>query len=252
MAEASRLSSQAAHRVDLDVKHLGRLGRNLPTQLLKDHGARFNKQRHVWEVPAFSNLFPFMPYISKGARMTTVDCVFSKLEARVQARLETECSQGFMVLPGKVRGPVTRVLRLPKAPPGYKWESAPVDSGCTALLKTSSNGFTSVNPHSTRTVRVANNEVIPVSGEGTFQFTAVCDKGKLHAFSAKHAVYAPGLRNLISGGIFEDQGHEVSLKGDKSQRQVGTAQVNPVFTGRPLLGGQGGSTREDFLLQVDV
>ena len=36
------------------------------------------------------------------------------------------------------------------------------------------------------------------------------------------------------------------------QRQVGTAQVNPVFTGRPLLGGQGGSTREDFLLQVDV
>ena len=84
------------------------------------------------------------------------------------------------------------------------------------MLKTSSNGFTSVNPHSTRTVRVANNEVIPVSGEGTFQFTAVCDEGKLHAFSAKHAVYAPGLRNLISSGIFEDQGHEVSLKGDKS------------------------------------
>ena len=86
----SRLSSQAAHQVDLDIKHLGRLGRNLPPQLLKDHGACFNKQRRVWEVPAFSNLFPFMPYISEGTRMTTVDCVFSKLEARVQARLEID------------------------------------------------------------------------------------------------------------------------------------------------------------------
>ena len=200
--------------------------RHVEPAKLRSFGAIFNKPRQTWQVPAYKSLLPFMPYIMESTRICVYPGVFAKIEARVAARLEAEVSLGLMtqlerpnVLP-KLRPTQPRILTLPKAPPGYMWESTPIDSGCTTLLKTSSRGFVDVNLHSKRSVRIADKKVIPVDGEGTFCFTVVSAGGKYIKFSAKNAVWSPGLRNLISSGMFEDMGHKVALEGETSHIEL--------------------------------
>ena len=106
---------------------------------------------------------------------------------------------------------------MPAPPPGYAWESAPVDSGCTTLLKTSSRGFSNINTNSARSVRIANDAVLPVEGEGTFNFTLMSKQGELFPFSAKDSVYSAQLRDLISSGMFEDMGHRAIFDGAASE-----------------------------------
>ena len=123
---------------------------------------------------------------------------------------------------GSERGTVAELAssstaRVAASTPGYVWESAPIDSGCTLLLKQSSAGFSEVGP-STRSVRVASKDTPPIrcDGEGTFHFNVLDDKGKFHSLAASNAVYSSKLRNLLSSGIFEKQRHRVVLEEEHS------------------------------------
>ena len=144
----------------------------------------------------------------------------SKIAASTVSKLETEVSLGLMA-DGTTHGrrakmPHHTVLRLPAPPPGYRWECAPLDSGCTTVILKHCRGFKNVNPNTPRKIRVANDRLIPCDGEGTFCFTLMSKDAQLVSVSAQNAVYSSELRNLISSAVFEDMGHKVVLDGDDS------------------------------------
>ena len=149
-----------------------------------------------------------------------------KLSADTISRLETEASFGLMA-DGTAHGQRSaqhgqqalqvrhKNCKMPKPPPGYRWESAPVDSGCTTVILKRKTGFINVTG-TDRVIRIATNNVVNCEGEGTFCFTLLSKDAQLVNVSAKGAVYSSELRNLIASAVFEDMGHKVVFDGKQS------------------------------------
>ena len=157
-----QVAHQATHQVSLDTAKT----RRADPRKLEEYGAKFNKARGIWEVPAFKSLLPFMPFISEATRISLYPGIFarvgermeslleaeskilarateytaarrktklrdSKIAADTVSKLETEVSLGMMA-DGTSHGkrsvmPRHTTLKLPAPPPGYRWESAPLD-----------------------------------------------------------------------------------------------------------------------------
>ena len=80
------VAHQATHQVSLDTARTKRAD----PRRLEEYGAKFNKARGIWEVPAFKSLLPFMPYISEATCICLYPGIFARVGERMQSRMDAE------------------------------------------------------------------------------------------------------------------------------------------------------------------